>query len=62
MKKDKFTQREIDLIDTVHACLVAAGAPTDIDEQEKVVCAAGTKPSHFIKGKIKKLHNLIWLI
>jgi len=51
-----------DLLDTIAACLVAAGAPDpeiDIDACEKVVCAAGTKPSHFIKDAFDKKGTFI---
>ena len=62
-----------DLVDTIEACLVAAGAPNPdvvgVNEMERVVSEAGTKPSHFIKqevkkkeGKIKRLNDLIWLM
>lgn len=43
------------LLDTVYACLVAAGASEDVDIQEQQVNAAGTKPSHFIKQQMEKL-------
>jgi len=61
-KIEKLEKENQDLIDTIAACLIGAGAPTDIDEQVRVVCEAGNKPSDFIKQEIKKLHSLIWLI
>ncbi len=43
-----------DLVDTVEACLRAAGASEDFDEMERQVVAAGTKPSHFIKRQFEE--------
>lgn len=46
-------------VDSVYACLVAAGAPEDINEMEPVVRSAGTKPSHFIKKVVDDLNRRI---
>lgn len=42
-------------LDTVFACLVAAGASENLDEQERQIKAAGTKPSDFIRTRIAEL-------
>jgi hypothetical protein len=47
--------RKRDWLDSVHACLVAAGAPENIDEMESVVRSAGAKPSDFIRKRIAEL-------
>ena len=51
------TEKERDLIDTVSACLIAAGASEDLDEMERQVKAAGTKPSHFVQAQFQKLQD-----
>jgi cell division protein FtsB len=48
-----------DLLDTVYNCLMAAGGPSDIDELQKEVNAAGPKPSHFVKAQFDKLNAQI---
>lgn len=59
-----YAQREIiaaitaerdDLIDTVHACLLAAGGSEDIDELEKQSRAAGQNPSDFVRARIEAI-------
>lgn len=42
------------LLETISACLVAAGASEDPDKQEKEVRAAGNVPSDFIRHKIEQ--------
>ena len=42
-----------DYVDTVHACLIAAGGSEDIDELERQVNAAGPKPSFFVRKQIQ---------
>ena len=42
-------------LECVRAMLVAAGAPEDIDEMERVVKRVGSKPSHYIKDVIFQL-------
>jgi hypothetical protein len=46
-----------DWLDSVYACLIAAGAPEDIDKMEAVVKEAGTKPSDFIRKRITDLEQ-----
>lgn len=40
-------------IDTVAACLIAAGGSEDIDELEQQVKAAGTYPSDFVRQQFQ---------
>jgi len=54
---DKHLLSQNDLLDTIHACLVAAGGSEDIEELEKEVEAAGEKPSDFIKKKFADLQK-----
>lgn len=42
-------------VDSVWACLLAAGAPEDERESEIVVKACGDKPSDYIRAKFKML-------
>lgn len=52
----RMTRERNDLLDGVHAMLVAAGAPEDIDEMEKALQAdAGTKPSHYVRNRFAEL-------
>lgn len=44
-------------VDTVVACLQAAGASSDIDVMEAQVSEAGTKPSHFIAQQMDELRQ-----
>lgn len=48
-----------DLIDTVLACLQAAGGSEDLDELERQCNAAGPRPSFFIAQQIGELHDFI---
>jgi hypothetical protein len=51
---ERLERRRQDWLDSVHACLVAAGAPADIDEMEGVVRAAGDYPSDFVRQRFEK--------
>ena len=46
-----------DLLDTVQACLIAAGGSSNIDELEKQLKDVGTNPSHFIKKRFQDLEK-----
>lgn len=48
-----------DLIDTVLACLRAAGGSEDLDELEQQLNAAGPRPSFFIAQQVGELHDFI---
>ena len=45
-----------DWLDCIHACLVAAGAPEDIDEQEQELRSTPnvSKPSHYVREQIRR--------
>lgn len=51
----KLERLKQDYIDSVAACLQAAGASTNLDVLEAQVKEAGTKPSHFIKQQMDEL-------
>lgn len=53
----KLERLEQDYVDSVDACLQAAGASSDIDVMEAQVNEAGTKPSHFIKQQMDELRQ-----
>lgn len=50
---DALQQRNRDLLDTIHNCLIAAGGSEDIDELEHQLNQSGTKPSDFIRKQFE---------
>lgn len=50
-------QRESDLIDTVKACVVAAGGSKDVDELEREM--AGKRPSEFVEAQMELLRRAL---
>lgn len=48
-------QKTIDLVDTVLACLRAAGGSDDLDELEAQCNAAGPRPSFLIRENVARL-------
>lgn len=53
----KLERLEQDYMDSIDACLQAAGASPDIDVMEAQVMEMGNKPSHFIKQQMDELRQ-----
>ncbi|MHB8953539.1 MAG: hypothetical protein ACYC4U_11265 [Pirellulaceae bacterium] len=51
-ENEKLRKKWTDALDTVTACLRAAGGSGDMDELQKQLRAAGAKPSYFIKVQV----------
>ena len=56
---ERLEQKHNQAIETVAACLVAAGVSEDIDELEQQVEAAGNHPSDFVRQQIERLQSCI---
>lgn len=56
---DRLRDKVRDLIDTVLACLRAAGGSDDLDELERQCKAAGKYPSDYVAQQIRELQDFI---
>lgn len=55
LERERSRRNEIEMVDTIQECLLAAGGSPDMEELEDQIMEAGWFPSDFIRRQMERL-------